>query len=59
MNLMLVFHRPEVLGGKLYFTTQRSPNVVDRGRWEAEGYRVMFVDVDPVAQTAIVLPVEA
>ena len=59
MKLMLVFHPPTVLEGGLYFTTPRSPNVFDKGRWEAEGNRVVFIDVDPDTQTVQVLPVEA
>lgn len=55
----MVFHPPTLLGGGLYFTTPRSPNVYDRDRWESEGCRVMFVDVDPDTKTAQVLPVEA
>ncbi len=56
---MMVFHKPVVLGGALYFTAERNPNEYDRGRWEGEGYRVIFLRVDPENQTAEVLKVGA
>lgn len=59
MKVMLVFHPPEMLGGKLYIATERSPNNSDKDRWEHEGKRVLFLGVDPVNQTAEVLKVEA
>lgn len=59
MNVMMVFHKPVVLGGALYFTAERNPNEYDRGRWEGEGYRVIFLRVDPENQTAEVLKVGA
>lgn len=55
---MMVFHPPTLMGGGLYFTTLRAPNAYDQGRWESEGCRVVFVDVDPDTKTVQVLPVE-
>lgn len=58
MKLMMVFHPPAIMDGGLYFTTQRSPNLHEQDRWVSQGFRVMFVDVDPEAKTVQVLPVE-
>ena len=47
MNQMQVFHPANVLGGGLYFTTERTKNEYDRRFWEDQGYRVVFITVDP------------
>lgn len=55
----MVFHPPAIMDGGLYFTTQRSPNLREQNGWVSQGFRVMFVDVDPDTKTVQVLPVEA
>ena len=57
IKLMQVFFPETIEGGGLYFTTPRAPNQYDKDYWESRGNRVVFLAVDPVAQTAEVLKV--
>lgn len=48
IHLMMVF-RDE----NLYFTTARHENEYDRGYWQSQGYRVVFLKMDLQAMTAV------